>query len=668
MKIYCFVEKSHCHFDRSPDNHRDEVEKSIQKQTCPEPSREISRLAFGSLEVTFQTLFNRAKIYVTWALLICTVACAFSASAFADVQVYAQVDTSQDIYVGESFAYMIIIDGENKPGEVDLAPLMQYHPQSVGNRDVSQTSISIINGRTTRNVTKRYVMSYSLTADKPGTIQLPPVTVTIDGKEYLTNPVTVNVLRPGTTDQLDLEVTLSEQTCYVGQPIIMTVNFYISADIGDFQFKIPVFSSDDFYIEDPDSRPPQAKQYRLHSGVTAFISQNRIVHKGRDAILLSFSKVLIPKYPGQIDIAAASVSADVAVGLARSHDSLFDDFGFFGSRKQYKRFMVSSESLSLTVLPLPEQDKPPQYYGLVGRYAISALATPTKINVGDPITLTIKIGGEFLKPVRWPELEEIPEMATNFKIPSQKASPAIENGYKIFTQTIRANNDNVTEIPPIPLALFDPDKGEYLVAKTDPIKLEVAPTKVLTNADMQGMDSVPINKEVEAIKKGLSANYEGADVLMNQTFSPLAALTSPGYAVVWSVPLAGFVLSVIIKLLTHTSPERQAVRRKRQASKNAVRQLKNIASTEQGRQHELIASAMRVYIGERFGKSAGALTADDCRDIIATFTGDAQIANKYADIIANCEAARYAPMAANVNAETINEVIELIRLIEKKSK
>jgi hypothetical protein len=608
------------------------------------------------------------KIYITWTLLICAVACVLSGRAVADVQVYAQVDTSQDIYVGESFAYMIIIDGENKPGEVDLTPLAQYHPQSVGNRDVSKTSISIINGRTTRNVTKRYVMSYSLTVDKPGPVQLPPVTVTLDGKEYLTNPVTVNILRPGTTEQLDLEVKLSEQRCYVGQPIIMTVNFYISADIGDFQFNIPVFSSDDFHIEDPDSQPPQSKQYRLHSGVTAFVSQHRVVHNAKNSILLSLSKVLIPKFSGQMDIPAASVSADVAVGRARSRDSFFDDFGFFGSQKQYKRFMVSSEPLPLTVLPLPEQNRPAQYYGLVGRYKISASATPTKVNVGDPITLTIKIGGDFLKPVRWPELEAIPDMAANFKIPFQKASPAIENGYKIFTQTIRANNDSVTEIPPIPLAYFDPDRAEYLMAKTDPLKLEVAPTRVLTNADMQGMDSSPINREVEAIKKGLSANYEGADVLINQTFSPLTALTNPVYAAVWSVPLAGLALSVLIKLLTHTSPEKQAARRKRQASKNAVRQLKNITSSEPDRQHELIASAMRVYIGERFDRSAGALTADDCRDIIATFTSDAQIANKYADIIANCEAARYAPMAANVNAETINEVIELIRLIEKKSK
>jgi len=46
-----FVEKSHRHFDRSDAKHR-EAEKSTQNQ--------VSRLAYGSLEMTFLTLFYRA--------------------------------------------------------------------------------------------------------------------------------------------------------------------------------------------------------------------------------------------------------------------------------------------------------------------------------------------------------------------------------------------------------------------------------------------------------------------------------------------------------------------------------------------------------------------------------------------------------------------------------
>jgi len=609
------------------------------------------------------------KSITKYTLIILAWATAVSGNLYGQIRVFAQVDTSKDIYVGENFFYNIIIDGENKPGQVDLSALAKYNPQSAGNRDVSQTSISIVNGKTTKKIIKRYIMSYSLSAQQAGQVQIPPTAVTIEGRTYTTNPVVVNILKPGTTDKLDLEVTLSEQRCYVGQPVMLTVKFYISAEIGDFQFNITALNSDAFYIEDPDVSNQQVKQFRLSTGMSVFVTQNRIIHKGKDSILLAFTKVLIPKNPGKIEIGASSVSADVVVGRARSRDSVFGDFGFFGPRKQYKRFIVFSPSKTLTVLALPEEAKPASFYGLVGRYTISASATPTKVNVGDPITLTIQIGGsKYLKPVQWPALEQIPELATNFKIPSQKSSPTIQNELKVFTQTIRANNDKTTAIPSIPLAYFDSEKGEYVIAKTEPIKLEVEPTKILTNADVEGRDFVPVNKEVEAIKKGLSANYEGPDVLRNMSFSPLGAAVSPHYVFLWTVPLLGLISSSLIKLFMQTSPEKAALKRKRSALGKALSQLKKITSAEPQQRQELLASIMKQYIGERFHRTAGSLTADDCYEVIFSATQDMQTAGKYRDIITECEAARYAAMDADVDDIQIKEAVSLIRHIEKASK
>ena len=525
----------------------------------------------------------------------------------------------------------------------------------------------------TQNITT--IMTYTLTASQAGPIRLPSLAVDHEGKTYQTNPVAVNIIKPGTTDQLDLEVTLSQQQCYVGQPVIMTVKFYVSADIGEFQFNIPVFSSDDFYIEEPDVSNPQAKLYRLNTGITVMVSQYRLVHKDKDSILLSFSKVLIPKRSGKIVMQPASVSAAVAVGRTRSQDP-FDSF--FGSQVSYRRFMVASEALELEVLPLPEQDKPAQFYGLVGQYTISASATPTKVNVGDPITLTVKIGGsKYLKPVQWPALEQVPALAANFKIPSQKASPTIDNEFKVFTQTIRANNDQVTEIPPIPLAYFDAEQGRYATAQTEPIKLEVAPTKILTNADMEGSDFTPINREIEAIRKGLSANYEALETLDDMSFSPLAALGSPGYAVLWAVPLLGLVSSFLAKLFSHTSPEKAAARRRRQACNKALGQLKKlgvegVSPSDRGQdardtiqQNEQLVSIMKNYIGNRFDKTAGSLTPDECYDAIIAATQDSQSADKYRAIIAGFEAGRYAPMEIKIDPDKIRQVSELVRSIEK---
>ncbi len=577
-----------------------------------------------------------------------------SGSAFAQVRVSAQVDSSSDIYVGKGFTYNIIIEGINTLGQPDMSVLKQYNPSYIGSSRVN------MNGR-------RYItQSYSLTANTEGTIQLPAVPVTIDGQKYQTNTLQLNILKPGTTSQLDLEVDISEKQCYVGQPVVMTVKFYVMANAGDFNFNIPAFNSNDFYLEDPDTINPQAQQYPIGNGVVVLVSQYRTTHNGKEAILLSFSKVLIPKHAGMIDLGQSAVSADVAVGRTSSRFPFSDNE--FGSSVQYKRFMVSSKSSQLNVLDLPEQGKPNGFYGLVGKYSIESSASPTKVNVGDPITLNIKIGGnKYLKPVQWPTLDQIPDFDKNFKVPSEKASPVIQDGCKVFTQTIRANSDKVTEIPPIPLAYFDSEKGTYVTAKTEPIKLEVSPTKILTGSDLQGSDSSPVNKEVEAIKQGLSANYHDVSALQNQDFSPLAAIVSPTYLVIWGSPFAILLFSAFTKVYNSTTPEKEAQKRRRSASHKAISDLKNMLSSDSPEKIETLSAILKQYIGDRFDRTAGSLTSDDCYEVITREAGDSQAAEKYKKIIADCEAARYTSATTNVSSGQIKEAIDLILTIEKKS-
>jgi len=602
------------------------------------------------------------------SLVVFALVTLISASTFAGVRVLAQVDPSKDIYVGESFAYHIIIDGDNQPGQVDLGPLAKYNPRSAGNRDVSQTSISIINGRTSQNIVKRYVMSYLLTCNQPGPVELGPVKVTAGAKTYHTNMVSVNVLKPGTTDKLDMEVTLSEKQSYVGQPILMTVRFYFSTEVKDPQFNIPIFSSNSFYFENPDVLDKQAKEVDLGAGTTVLASQHRVNHNGTQSNLLILRKILIPKVSGRLRTKPVTVSTDVVVGQLRSRDRFFGDF--FSAQKRYKRFMVTSKSHELTVLPLPEQGKPAEFYGLVGRYTISASATPTTgVYMGDPITITIKVGGsKYLKPVQWPDIEHLPALSANFKLPSQKASPAIQDGFKVFTQTIRPDNNHANVIPPILLAYFDPDTGGYRVVKTKPIELDLKPSKRLTAADIEGSDFTPVNKEVEAIKKGLSANYESPYVLENMSFSPVNALISPRYAVIWLTPLLLLIFSSAVKIVTSTTPEKIAAKRRRRACSKTVARLKKIASTDASQRNELTESIMKQYIGDRFDRMAGSLTADDCHDIIISATRDAEVADKYRQTVAHCEAARYSTTNAQIDSGYTGDVIALIRKVEKRAK
>ena len=207
---------------------------------------------------------------------LCIIVClCLSSIAPAQIRVFAQVDTSESIYMGKRFAYSIIIDGDNKPGQVDMTPLAAYHPQSTGDRDVSQTNYSFVNGRSSTAVIKRFVMGYSLVVETPGDITLPPVTVKVNNQVYHTKPVSLTVLKPGTTDKLDLAVELSDTSCYVGQAVVMTVRLFVAdgVDVGGFDISVPAFDSNQFLLEDPEVSDPRAKAFRLASGVSIQVSQ-----------------------------------------------------------------------------------------------------------------------------------------------------------------------------------------------------------------------------------------------------------------------------------------------------------------------------------------------------------------------------------------------------------
>ncbi len=604
--------------------------------------------------------------------MFCTLA-VVAGRARAQVRVTAQIDTSKPIYVGEQFAYHVVIDGGNQPGQVDISPLAKYSPEKTGDRDLSQSSTIIINGRRTQNISKRYVMSYQLTAGKAGALKLPPVSVTLAGKVYKTNAVNVRIAEPGKTEKMNIQLDFSETRCYVGQPLVMTVKWYIQASeagsVGNFQFNVPALSSGLFYVEDTD-KSLQSRNRNTHkvNGLPVTLFQRKGKHNGVDSVEVFFNKVLIPRQSGSIEIKPATISADIAVGQSRRRrNSVFDDF--FAARRQYKRFVARSKPAILEVLPVPTEGKPKDFSGLVGQYTIAASAAPTQVNVGDPITLKIKVGGSrYLKPVQTPDLTAITAIAENFKVSTEQASPVIENGFKVFTQTIRAKNEKVAEIPPIGLSYFDASKGRYATVKTRPVKLKVAPTRIVTESDIEGNDFTGFGKSVELARMGISAHFEGLEALQDEYFSPVAALVSPGYALLWGTPLGIVILSALAKLFTHSTPEKIAARRRRSAFTNARKAVRKTAKHPDSEAAQLLAAAMKQYTADKFGRVAKSLTAADCNDLIVDATSDRATASDYKMVLESCEASTYSPTEVKYEPALVRKVVAMMRTIEKGTK
>lgn len=589
-----------------------------------------------------------------------------------EVQIQATVDKSRPIYVGEGFLYKIVIDGDNQPGQPDLSPLAQFQPRTAGNKDVSQTVTTIIGNRQETKTTKRLEMNYILTASNAGTFTLPSLSITHKGKTYQTNPISITVIQPEATKQMDIEIEVSTVNCYVGEPVEVIVHWYLWASIvqgqllHDFGFNMPVLNNHAFLVEDLSLSGSGNRTVNVNGQAVPYAAE-QVEHNGVASVKVSFAKLLIPQRSGPAEIDPVTISADIAVERVQSRDR----FGFpdpFGARYRYQRFAASTNPVQLDVKSLPAQGKPADFYGLVGRYAISATAQPTTVNVGDPITITILIGGNYLRPVQWPDLESVPHMADWFKIPTDQAGPEIQDGRKVFTQTLRAISDNVTEIPGIPLTYFDTDQEQYITIHSEPIPLDVAATKIVTTADVEGRSMISVSRQVEAAKKGLSANIEDAHVLKNQQFVPTLALIQPIYTAIWGLPLVTLLGSIMAKFLSRQSPQKKAARRRKTACSRAIARISKTGSLLGDEKRAALAAAMKQYIADHFDRTAVSLTSLDCEQLILIRCNDASVALEFRRWLEALQASVYAGGQLSDFKENSEEIMTLIRAIEKKFK
>lgn len=584
------------------------------------------------------------------------------------ISVYARVDPSEQPYAGQRFTYQIVIEGSTEPGEVDLAPLAQFRPLFLGNENASETSLQLINGRTYQRTITRLFMNYSLVVDQAGPLTIPPVTVTVQGKQYKTNPVQMNLLQPGTTDRLELQVAASVSDCYVGQAVPVIWRLYISLDVDlqRLEFNIPAFTDTRILIDDPEDIPAGARQARICDNVAAYVVEQHADYKGRPWKVITFKKLIIPQQAGQLDLGQSAANVVCGIGLVMPR-SFFDVFSPFGTRTKVGHFAVSSGPLKLNVKPLPEAGRPAGFYGLVGKYTIEASARPTEVCVGDPITLTITVKGPYVGPVRWPAWEQIPQMTSYFKIPSERADPEVSNGAKVLVQTIRAVSDQLTAVPSIPLVYFDPELERYVTAKTEPIPIKVMPTKVLTSSDAAGRQiDQPAKSQIEVIREGLAANYEGPQALVHQAFPGLAtALTSPLYLFVWAGPVAALLASIAIKTAIHTTPARQAARRRRLAVSQAIGLINKARPAGDA---AVVAAALRQFVADRYDRCAGALTPNDCYQIILQATSNQGLASQFEALLDRLDSTRYQQTTQDrISDDTFQKTIDLLKMIEEAS-
>ena len=168
---------------------------------------------------------------------------------------------SNNVYVGESFLMQITVMNSTDAERPDLNGLEGFDVEFAGGSNNSSQSVSIVNGSFSRTVKKEYVFTYRLTPRKAGVLNIPSFTVKVGSTNLKTNALAINARDPEETEDFKLRLRLSRKSCYVGEPVILSVVWYLRNDVSSFHVTAPFLETTAFDIEKPEVVIDQNKKY-----------------------------------------------------------------------------------------------------------------------------------------------------------------------------------------------------------------------------------------------------------------------------------------------------------------------------------------------------------------------------------------------------------------------
>lgn len=384
------------------------------------------------------------------SFLLLLISFAELALAQQDFQLEATVSENK-IFIGEQFNLRVEVSGSSMR-DVSL-PVV---PDIDGIGLLSQTpsrssSISVVNGRTTTSTT----YSYGLIARETGVFTIPPVTIEVDGEQYQTEPIEIEVIEKGQlTDDgrrqlpdVFLEVEIDEENPVPGQQIVASIQLYFKQGIEVTSFQPNAgWRTDGFWKEELQNiRQPQAESVIL-GGV-----------RYRTATLIRYA--LFPTRSGELTLSEFPLNVGIRTQTARN-----DPFGsFFGSAGSQRRVSLESEPLTVDVRSIPSAPNALSI-NAVGDLSVERTLMNKNVSVGETIELTTRVRGEGNIPlVRKPDYN----FPDNLEQYTPEESSSVERrgltirGEKVFTELLAPRAPGEYEIPAERVAVFDPNNGNY---------------------------------------------------------------------------------------------------------------------------------------------------------------------------------------------------------------
>jgi len=569
-------------------------------------------------------------------------------------------DTSY--FVGTPFNFYIRVS------DVKKAP----QPQLFESKDLQ---IRYIGGApSSRSGEDSYTFTYEAVPLNPGKLKVPGGVVTINGEPVDIAGIDVEVANPKTTEEMELLVSLSQEECYVGEPITLTFTWITNLSLNGVKavdIRIPALVDSHFNVRDlPEPIAPNNP-----NAIGLPVSNQRIIteyseteRNGEPAIKLVFQRILVPtsastqplKLVPSTLLCSYSQPRETKFKGARYPSYFNNEFFDEDVVGEYERLMIQSEPVTINIKALPAEDQPADFSGIVGNLQLQAVADPLVAEVSQPITLQVAASG-----VKYPHLLELPSfqeqsaLSRSFLIPEERDRPEIVDGSAIFTQFIRPERENVSVVPALEVSYFNPDTESYGVARTEPIPITVTAAPVLNAFDAAFSDGTQLKNEIRPQIGGIYHNYAGSELLVVRQPHQASIL-------LWAAIL--FLPPAIFFLIWNGSKEWRFIRRD---PVNARRLLafarfeRALEAMDDQPPLDELSNLLRTYLAERFDVAAFASGASEMRNLALAAHVDAKEADAMANLVAWADAAQFSSQRAKLSRFDKRRLLEAVRKIER---
>lgn len=339
-----------------------------------------------------------------------------------------------------------------------------------------------------------------------------------------------------------------------------------------------------------------------------------------------------------------------------------DPFGdMFGTAYKDVPVKMKSTPIKITVLPLPEEDKPESFGNAVGKFTVEGKTDKTSLTTDDVLTYTLKINGSGnLKLIEAPALK-LPNGLSSFDpniIDTITGRTTTISGSKIITYSISANVPGDYELPAIPFSYYDVQSGKYVTLYTDPVKIQVSkgknynPSLVQKSAltDIHEIISAPLNKPV----------VNGKPLLFTK-----------GYWSMYALPMLAFVGLLVWRRREEEFSKDMVRLRNRRANKVALRRLstadKFLQQNSKTSFYEEISKAIWLYLSDKLNIPLSLLSREKAHEVLQGKKISEPLKNRIDEVMNDCETALYAPNYGMQQMQrTYDEAIDIISKLEEE--